>query len=511
MKKISTHIHKYSLPVAGIACGILTVSCSMNENGTESCSSKREAPNILFIMVDDMGYGELSCYNPDTKVSTPNIDKICTQGVKMTQAYAQPVSSPTRSSFLTGYFPQNVGVYGNYDGTAPGVGMMRKCFAEDMQAAGYRTGWFGKWHQGWDVTNYPANNGFDVTYGFLGGMHDYHDSSEGSHYIGGPFAKNSYVFDDFKPVKKMKYLTEELTDKTIDFISNTDRRKPFFAYLAYNAPHTPFQAPEEVVRKYLAKGMNPFLATRCAMMDVLDTQVGRLLDCLEKKKLTDNTMVIFMSDNGPEDEYNSGGLRGTKMTVWEGGVRVPMIVSYPPRIPEGTVSTSICSIADLAATFLGMAKGDDAFQYGDGKNLIRYYDGTLKENVHDTLVFAINMGGPAHAVPEPSRCGLFGVRAGDWKLVMDKKREVYALYNLKYDPGERNDLSGQYPEIKEQLYWHGCNFMHAAQPACGKIRSIDTRKGGDKIKFDSLVTKYGQKGVEYEYPANILKGKTSRK
>ncbi len=497
-----------AIPLVGLAGSLMTVGCSIHSNGAGNCSSKNKQPNILFILADDMGYGELSCYNTETKVPTPNIDRICAQGVKMTQAYAQPVSSPTRSSFLTGYFPQHIGVYGNTDGTAPGIGKMRKCFAEVLQEKGYGTAWFGKWHQGWDVSNHPANNGFDTTYGFLGGMHDYHDPSEGSHYIGGPFAKNSYVFNGFKPVDEMKYLTEELTDQTINFISSLNNKKPFFAFLSYNAPHTPFQAPEKTVRKYLDKGMDPFLATRCAMMDVLDTQVGRLLDYLEKNGMSQKTMVIFMSDNGPEDEYNCGGLRGHKFTGWEGGVRVPMIVSYPDRIPAGTVSNSICSITDLAATFIGLAENDDHYTYGDGKNLINWYEGKEKGNVHENLVFSLGLSGKPYQTPEPENCNLFAVRSGDWKLVIDRKRHIDELYNLKNDIGEHQDLSETYPEIRKRLYEYGKTYLHNSEPSCGAIRSLNTRNGGDLHKFDSLLIKYGQKGKEYTYPENIIPHKT---
>lgn len=446
-------------------------------------------PNILFILVDDMGYGELTCYNSKALVPTPNIDRIAEKGVLMTQAYASPVSSPTRSAFLTGHFPQNIGVYGNHDGTVPGVGPMRPCFAEELQKEGYRTGWFGKWHQGWDVSNHPANNGFEVTYGFLGGMHDYHDPAEGDHYVGGPFAKNCYIFDGFRPVKEMKYLTEELTDRTIDFISESGDN-PFFAYLAYNAPHTPVQAPEEVVMKYVRKGMEPVLATRCAMMDVLDREVGRILDYLEKNELRENTLVVFMSDNGAEKEADNGGLRGTKMTAWEGGIRVPMIASWPSKIPAGSKSGAICSIVDMASTFIGAAKNDSNLSYGDGVNLLPYYDGSHKGNAHDTLVFSIHLSGAPGMVPCAENLDLFAVRSGDWKLVVDKKRKVDALYNLNDDLKEMSDLSDSVPEKKEELYLIGQRFLGSARPSCGKIRTIDTRKDGDKIKIDSLIKEY---------------------
>ena len=458
------------------AIGLTSVAFCCSSCGTDN-RHFHNRPNVLFILADDMGYGELSCFNPSTPVQTPNIDRIAQAGVKMTQAYAAPVSSPTRASFLTGRFAHNVGVYGNFDGTSPGIGPQRRCFAEEMQAEGYQTSWFGKWHQGWDLINHPANNGFDKAFGFLGGMHDYYDPAEGSHYSGGPFAKHAYVFDGFRQINDMDYLTIELTNQFIDYIDQIDPNKPFFTYLSYNAPHTPFQAPEEYVQKYISKGFDPVLATRYAMVDVLDVQVGRILDKLHAECLDENTLVIFMTDNGPESEKMSGGLRGTKMTVWEGGVRVPLVARLPGIIPAGIENDAICSIADMAATFICLATGQsyspdnqEDYLFGDGKSLMPYFMGK-EGDVHDRLVFAIQLDGPVGSTPQAKKLGFFGVREGDWKLVVDKKRGIDALYNLKEDIAERYDLSEQYPQIKDSLYQHGSEDISKASPACGKIAS----------------------------------------
>ncbi len=473
---------------------VFALSSCQSGNENKIC----EQPNILFILADDMGYGELSSFNASTPVATPNIDRIAQAGVKMTQAYASPVSSPTRSCFLTGCFPQNVGVFGNHDGAHPGISPLRHCFAEELLAEGYQTAWFGKWHQGWDVSNHPANNGFERAFGFLGGMHDYYDPSEGDHYVGGPFAKHAWVFDQFTPVKEMSYFTEELTDQFLDFVDKADRSKPFFTYLAYNAPHTPLQCPEQYVKKYLEKGFNPVRATRLAMIEVLDIQVGRILDKLKAENLDENTLVVFMTDNGPESEDMSGGLRGKKMTVWEGGIRVPLVACLPNLIPAGVESDAICSIADMAATFIGLAKNQTDYSYGDGHSLIPYFNGKLG-NVHDQLVFSIHLSGTLDSIPEPEKLDLCGVRDGDWKLVYDRKREVDALYNLKIDLSESTDLSEEYPEIKHRLWELGREFLHASKPACGKIVSRDTRKGGDKIKIDSLMNVYKEYVKDYKF------------
>ena len=463
-----------------------------------SAQTQQSKPNVIFILADDMGYGEVSCFNPSTPAQTPNIDRIAEAGVKMTQAYASPVSSPTRSCFLTGCFPQNVGVYGNYDGTAPGISPFRHCFSEDLVKEGYQTAWFGKWHQGWDVSNHPANNGFDRAFGFLGGMHDYYDAAEGDHYVGGPFAKHAWVFDQFKPVKEMNYLTEELTDQFLDFLEHADNSKPFFTYLAYNAPHTPLQAPEKYVMKYLKKGFNPVLATRYAMVDVLDVQVGRILDKLKEQKIEKETLVIFMTDNGPESEKMSGGLRGIKMTVWEGGIRVPLIASWPGVIPTKTENDAICSIADMASTFIGLAKGQEEYAYGDGQSLIPYFQGK-EGNVHDQLVFTIHPNCPKDSLPKPEQFELFAVRDGDWKIVYDQKRKVDALYNLKTDLAEQHDLSAQHPEIKSRLWDYGREFLKKSKPASGPIAGYNSRKEGDRQKIKVLLDTYKDYVKDYKF------------
>ena len=242
-----------------------------------SLNAQERKPNIIFILADDLGYGELTCYNKNAIVKTPNIDRLAQNGIRMTQAYASPVCSPTRTCLLTGKFPQKSGVYGNFEGAIPGIGPSRKSFVEDIKIEGYKTAWFGKWHQGWDVSNHPLNNGFDLGYGFLGGMHDYWDVSNGDHYIGGPFAPNAFVFDGFRVAKSMRYFTEEITDRAVKLIQEKSS-VPFFMYLAYNAPHTPFQAPDKAILKYLKAGCDTLEAVRSAMIDVMDQNIGRVLD-----------------------------------------------------------------------------------------------------------------------------------------------------------------------------------------------------------------------------------------
>lgn len=290
----------------------------------------------------------------------------------------------------------------------------------------------------------------------------------------------------------MEYLTEELTDQFLDFLEERDPSKPFCTYMAYNAPHTSLQAPESYVKRYLNQGHNPVLATRLAMIDVLDCQIGRILDALKSEDLNQNTLVVFMTDNGHESEQMSGGLRGTKMTVWEGGIRVPLVACLPGVIPEGTQSDAICSIVDMAATFIGVAHHQDSFKYGDGHSLMPYFKGE-KGNVHDQLVFPIHLKGARNEVPTPEKLDLFGVRSEDWKLVVDVKRGIDALYNLKTDLEEKVDLSDVYPDMKVRLYQYGRDFLKNSLPVQGKINAFETRGVVNLVKMDSLNRKYAVK------------------
>lgn len=443
-------------------------------------------PNIIFILADDLGYGDLSCYAKNRGVNTPNLDKLAESGVRMTQAYASPVCSPTRASLLTGRFPQQVGVYGNYDGAHPGVGPLRDSFPPLLQQVGYRCAWFGKWHQGWDVANHPLNNGFDVAYGFLGGMHDYYDVAKGDHYIGGPFAMHAYIFDAFKPVRKMNYLTDELTGRAIAFVQDK-QQKPFFMYLAYNAPHTPYQVPDDLVLKQLNAGEEPVEAVYRAMIESLDTCVGRLLAALKKSGLERNTLVVFASDNGGVKEHYNGGLRGTKMTVWEGGIRVPLLASWPGTIPAGVVSDTVCFTPDVAATFRSLAGVAGQAAACDGVNLLPFWTGQRKGNAHDALVWSIHVEGPSGTVPTPENLALFAVRKGPWKVVRDRERKTDALYNLEQDPTEAHDLSAEQPQIKAELVAYGADFLKTCPPSCGLIANRDTRQAGDRAALQAVI------------------------
>ncbi len=448
-------------------------------------SEEDKKPNIIFILVDDLGYGEPTCYNSEAVVPTPNIDRLAQEGIMMTQAYAAPISSPSRSMYFTGKFAARNGVYHNFDGTCPGVTQQyNKSFTPLLKDAGYTTSWFGKWHQGWAIFNHPMNNGFDTGFGFMGGMHDYFDARIGSHYLGGPSSSTGFVYDEYTDVNSIKYLTEELTDRAISFIDD-NKDRPFYMYMAYNAPHTPYQAPREVVEKYEKKGYNTQMATRYAMVDVLDSQIGRLLGSLDEKGLEQNTMVMFMSDNGASYNQMNGGLRGIKATVWEGGIRVPLIAKLPGVIPEGTRSQSMCSIVDLPATILGLINGDDDFTYHDSRNLMPYFKGDKSGNVHESIVVCLNRDGDVIAPTTFDEIEVLSARVGDWKVVKELhlkgEGHTIELFNLANDPFETTDLSATHPEKLKEMIQFANDYLSECPNSIGRKYTRDTR-GPDRTR-----------------------------
>jgi arylsulfatase A-like enzyme len=436
-------------------------------------------PNIIFILADDLGYGDLSCYPHESHVYTPNIDRLATAGVRMTQAYAAaPLCAPTRAAFLTGLFPQRVGVYENFDGEQPGIGPARASFPPLLQQAGYQTAWVGKWHQGWDLVNHPLNNGFDVAYGFFGGMHDYYNPAHGHHYNGGAHAQQAYVFDGFKPVKQMGYLTEELTARAVQFIRQK-RTQPFFLYLPYNAPHSPPQAPDAALLQQLKKGLPPDEAVHRAMIDVLDAGVGQIMDTLKECGLEKNTLVMFMSDNGAGAGHN-GGLRGAKGTMWEGGVRVPLMAAWPGTIPAGSRSDAVCCTPDVTATIMELAAVTHPTVGSDGVSLMPFWMGKRGGNAHDALVWSLLLGGPAGTPPSVDNLVHLGVRMGPWKVVRNQGEKVDALYNLDQDLGETKDLSSRHPGKKAELLAYGAELLKKCPPSSARIASRDTTQAGER-------------------------------
>ena len=414
--------------------------------GSEAAQPRR--PNIVVIVADDMGYGDIGVHG-GKDIPTPAIDSIARNGVRFTDAYVSaPYCSPTRAGFLTGRYQQRFGHefniapvgYENY-----GLPLSETTLASRLKAAGYRTAAFGKWHEGSADRFHPMERGFDEFFGFLHGGHTYFG-------IGPP---TSPVLDGRKPVEKMGYLTDEFADRAVSFIER-HRTQPFFVYLAFNAVHVPLQAIDTYLKRFahLPEGNR---RTYAAMLSAMDDGIGRTLKALRDSKLEENTLVVFFSDNGgPTIVGGVNGstntpLRGSKRQTFEGGIRVPFMMQWPGRLPRGQVDSRPIIQLDLFPTALAAANVpvDPKWQL-DGVNLLPLLTEKLTAPAHDVLYWRLG--------------GMMAIRKGDWKLLKMNDQAFQAdpsvlsdlsgveLYNLKADIGETKNLASSEPgKVKELI------------------------------------------------------------
>ena len=384
-----------------------------------------QRPNIIYIMTDDMGYGDLSGYGRKD-YSTPNIDKLASQGIKFVNAYsAGPLCTPTRTAFMTGRYPAKTPVglleplTGNKNDTAFGLTSKYPSIATLMKAAGYQTVLIGKWHLGSLSQHSPAKNGFDYFFGFHSGANDYisHKGDKGKHDL----------YENDALVYPKGYLTDLFAQKAVEFIKQK-HYKPFFLTITFNAPHWPWQGPTD--KPYedsvdYRKGGSPSIFA--AMMKSLDDAVGSIMKTLDDEQLSKQTIVIFTNDNGGERYSDNGGLAKAKGTLWEGGIRVPAFVRWPGNIKPGKVTKQVAITMDWTQTILsaGGAKAHKNFSL-DGINLMPILT-EKKKNVERICYWRTFQ-----------RIKQNAIRAGDWKYLQDEKAEF--LFNLVSDPGEKNDL-----------------------------------------------------------------------
>lgn len=403
--------------------------CSIN-------ASAQARPNIVYIMVDDMGYADLSCYGrKDYK--TPNLDDFATQGVRLINAYAgAPVCTPTRASFMTGRYPARIPVglqepldWSKKDSTV-GLTHDQTSVATLLRKAGYETFLVGKWHLGFSPANSPIKNGFDEFFGFHGGGIDYisHTDPNG----------NNDLYDRDKPVKVKGYMTDLIANRAIDIIRR-DHSNPFFLCVTFNAPHWPWQAPGDSVyplgNDNWRKGGSP--ETYGAIVRSLDDAVGKILKALDDENLY-NTLVIFTSDNGGEHFSDMGKYSGGKMMLREGGIRVPAMVRWPGRIPAGTISDQVAITMDWSATILAVAEAkQDPKLSMDGMNLMSILTGRRRP-VSRTLYWRVTQRRQQKAI-----------REGNWKYLKDENGEY--LYDLFYDGSEKTDLKEREKEVFDLL------------------------------------------------------------
>jgi arylsulfatase A-like enzyme len=408
----------------------------------------RTKPNVVVIVSDDHGYGDVSAYEHPKEVSTPNIDRIAQRGVRFVQGYASGyVCAPTRAALMTGRYQQRFGFYTASDSRA-GLPLSEITMADVMKQNGYATGAFGKWHLGLEMPYHPVKRGFDEFYGFLGhGAHDYFNLKRGSQDYASIW-RNDKVIDD------TGYLTDNLGREAVSFIGRHEK-DPFFLYLAFNAVHFPMQAPEETIKKYDTG--KPSRDILMAMLEHEDGAVGKVLDALQARGLEKDTLVVFFSDNGGAraNSSNNGPLRDFKASVYEGGIRVPFLMSWPGRIPKNRVFREpvICmDVLPTAAAAAGIALPKDREYHG--RNLLPHVTGKASGAVHEWLYWDGDEGKRA-------------VRNGRWKLTDNRGR--VELFDLDADVGEKKDLAAEYPQEARRLQaaleaWRKGNAKRIREP-----------------------------------------------
>lgn len=502
-----------------------------------SAAAAHARPNVLFIVADDLGYGDLRCYgNPI--IDTPVLDRLAQGGARLTAYYTpSPLCAPARAALLTGRYNHRTGAVDvSSNRGVDRIALSERTFGDYFRHAGYATALIGKWHSGLYCDDYlPHQRGFDLFYGFANGGHDYWQWA---------LMRNGRT-----ERADGRYLTDALNDETIAFLER-HRERPFALFLAHHAPHSPFQAPPALVEKYLARGggrLNRAVATIYAMIEAMDTGLGRVLAALERLGLRERTLVVFTSDNGAPlgvtgeagrestDRFH-GPFRGTKDTVWEQGVRVPAVVSWPGTIPAGQVIATPVHGCDWLPTFFARtgAPPPAGAKPFDGRDLFALLGGGPPGALAERALFfqknrytpvarsnAAVRRGPWKllwpGIPETIRkdglrdnwCYQRGIEHPHWEMPLDPDLPAFAgarppapqLFNLEGDPGEERDVAAEHPaRVRELAAAHDAWFRDVEagwRAASREIREHDERYWAARPVPDPrpLLGEYGQRNT----------------
>ena len=378
------------------------------------CSGQEQNPNIVIILADDMGWGDINAKG-NRKIETPALNRLANQSLSFDRFYVCPLSAPTRAEMLTGRYFLRTGV----SSVTRGYENMRTdevTLAEVLKDNGYNTGCFGKWHNGGYFQQHPNRQGFDEFTGFCVGHLGY--------YFDALFLQND------EEVKSEGYTTDFFTDKALDFITG-NKNNQFFCYVSYNVPHSPFQVPENYFSKYNSIGLDSTLSSVYGMVENMDYNIERILQKLDELNITENTIVIFFSDNGPNTDRYNGGMKGRKGSVDEGGVRVPFYIKWPGGIKPG-ITGQLAQDIDILPTLLGLCSIKfKPVNPLDGLDLSDIITGRVKP--FDRYIFS-RQGNQVL-----SNCNS-SVRNDRFRLVLTRKDTL--LYDMLNDPGQKNDISG---------------------------------------------------------------------
>ena len=453
------------------------------------CQPANNTPdyNIVIILVDDLGYSDIGCFG-GAKI-TPNIDRLAESGMKFNEFYVSPLCSPTRASLLTGCYAQRVGLPGVVGNNSPiGINPDEKLLSEILKDRGYHTALFGKWHLGDHEIFHPQKHGFDEFFGTPASNDMGFDMDLDSRRYGlcGFYLLNGIDTVTVNP--RQWELVRQYTERSVDFISRK-RDKPFFLFLSHNMPHTPIFVSNDFA------GKSQINLYHDVLMEI-DWSVGEIMEALENNQLTDKTLVVFMSDNGPWLIFgNHGGssfpLSGGKRQTLEGGVRVPAIMSLPGLIPKSTECDELTTIMDLYPTIANLTNAKITDKKIDGKNILPLIKGASDAQTpheayyyyHVNALQAVRSGDYKLQLPhldtgspDPANIGYDGLRGKTLPV-----NRPLALYNLKNDPSELKNISHLKPEIVQRLL---------------KIAEDARRKLGDSIE--------GVKGEEIRLPGKVI-------
>ena len=462
--------------------------------------AQTKLPNIVLIFIDDMGYGDVGCFGA-TQYNTPNIDRLASTGMRFTNFYvAQAVSSASRAGLMTGCYSNRVGISGALmPNSSIGINADEELIPELLSPRGYKNAIVGKWHLGDRYQFLPLQNGFQEYFGL-----PYSNDMWPVNYDGKPATKDNNPIKFIKPplplirgnekirvietLDDQAQLTTLYTEYAVDFI-NRNKKNPFFLYLAHSMVHVPLAVSD----KFKGKSKQGLFGD--VVMEI-DWSVGEIMKALQKNGLTENTLVIFTSDNGPWLNFgnhagSAGGLREGKESSWEGGQRVPCIMSWPAKIPSGEICNNIASTIDLLPTFCAITGSALPKKKIDGVHILSLLEGNFDANPRDVFYYYYRKN------------SLEDVRKGQWKLALphtyvsyegkmpgidgwpgqtSNGKTDYALYDLRRDPGERYDVKELYPAVVDDL-----------------------KKLADEMRQDLGDENYNMPGVNSRKPGSVKK------
>lgn len=417
---------------------VLTVALSIGVAGAKDAAKPVQRPNILLIVSDDQGYADAG-FQGSRDILTPHLDRLASRGIRFTNGYVtHAFCSPSRAGLMTGRYQQRFGhernVYYDPADRREGLPVTEILLPAHLKSAGYTTGWIGKWHLGAAPEFVPRQRGFTDTFGFIGGGHRYRDwkvNPAAEYFV--PVERNG------QPVELQGHLTTVLGNEAAVFVRK-HAEKPWFLYLAFNAPHNPHEPTDERLERF-AGIADPLRRKYAAQISLMDDAIGETLAALHTSGQDERTLVFFFSDNGGPPAQVSGAdnapLRGAKGSVYEGGFRVPFLIAWPGSLAAGAVENRPVSAIDVFATALGVAgvaiPTDRPY---DSVDLMPFLTGKNSEAPHQRLYW---------------RSGAqWAIREGDWKLVRMRSKPD-ELYNLADDIGEKTDLSRAEPAVTARL------------------------------------------------------------